>query len=137
MVSVPRHWLFLIAGIAWTLVGLLLCGRAVGWLEALPIYTELALSSAAVLIAGTGYYFGFSRIVGRNIGRISALSERAPFYAFTAPRGYILIVLMVTTGIVLRSSTLPKVYLTIPYLAMGGVLLLGSVSFYRRFLRKG
>jgi hypothetical protein len=134
---IQRHWLFLIAGLAWTLVGFLLCGRAVGWLLALPLGTEMPLISASILIAGTGYYFGFSKVVKKNIARIYALPERAPFYAFTAPRGYILITIMVTTGVTLRNSALPKVYLTIPYLAMGCVLLIGSVRFYREFFRAG
>lgn len=133
---VSRRWLFLIAGIAWTLVGLLLCGRAVDWLAALPFESALLLTLAALAIAGTGYYFGFTKVVRKNIRRIYGLADRVPIYAFTAPRGYILIAIMISTGITLRNSSLPKVYLTIPYLAMGGVLLIGAVNFFLEFSKR-
>jgi hypothetical protein len=47
-----------------------------------------------------------------------------------------MIVLMIGLGTALRNSALPKVYLSIPYASMGGVLLLGSLSFYRNFLKE-
>jgi len=42
---------------------------------------------------------------------------------------------MMTAGISLRSSSLPLYYLSLPYTAMGIVLLTGSAVFYREFLR--
>jgi hypothetical protein len=45
-----------------------------------------------------------------------------------------MIALMMTIGITLRSASIPKYYLSIPYTAMGGILLIGSLKFYRRFL---
>jgi len=135
MLQVSRHWLYLIAGVLWTFVGLLLCGRAVGWLLLLPTETNLPLGAISILLAGLAYYFGFSKIVSKNIARIEQLPPCTPFYSFTAPRGYVLIALMMSAGILLRNSSLPKIYLTIPYLAMGGVLLIGSVRFYERFVK--
>ena len=133
--KVPRHWLFLIAGLAWTLVGFLLCGRAVDWLIVLPSDIAIPLALASALIAGTAYYFGFTKVVQKNIRRIYTLPDGSPIYSFTAPRGYVLIAIMISTGITLRNSSLPKIYLTIPYLAMGGVLLIGSMRFYREFFK--
>jgi hypothetical protein len=48
-------------------------------------------------------------------------------------RGYVMIALMITIGLTLRNSTIPKYYLTLPYDVMGGVLLIGSIRFYRQF----
>jgi hypothetical protein len=42
--------------------------------------------------------------------------------------------IMMTAGISLRSSSIPLYYLSLPYSAMGGILLAGSVVFYREFL---
>ena len=134
LATLPRHWLYFVSGVVWTVAGLILCSRAVEWLLILPLSTGTTLGTTAGLIAVAGYYFGFAKIVKRNIRRIQGLPDRSPFYAFTAPRGYVLIALMMTSGITLRNSSLPKVYLTIPYLAMGGVLLIGCVRFYYEFL---
>ena len=46
----------------------------------------------------------------------------------------VMIALMMTIGITLRNSSIPKYYLTIPYFAMGAILLIGSVQFYRQFI---
>ena len=62
------------------------------------------------------------------------MPERANIFAFTAVRGYVMIALMMTLGITLRNSSIPKYFLTIPYFAMGGILLIGSVQFYRQFI---
>lgn len=131
--AIPRQFLFLIAGVIWTGVGVLLCGRAIVWLMALSPVVGITLVAAGLLIAGTGYYYGFFKVVKKNMDRIANLPERVCMFAFTAWRGYFMIGLMVTLGITLRNSPLPKVYLVLPYLTMGAVLLIGSFSFYRRF----
>jgi hypothetical protein len=85
-------------------------------------------------LAVAGYFFFFIKVVQKNIDRISRLPERACLFAFTAWHGYIMIALMMTVGIMLRNASIPKYYLSIPYTAMGGILLIGSLRFYRRFL---
>ena len=92
------------------------------------------MGAGSVLLAAVAYVFGFSKIVRKNIERIRRLPDRASIFAFAPLRGYLMIVLMMTIGITLRNSSLPKYYLIIPYLGMGGVLLAGSVKFYIQFI---
>ncbi|MGA7161667.1 MAG: hypothetical protein WBZ48_11735 [Bacteroidota bacterium] len=132
--AIRRHYLFALAGILWTVAGAILCVRGTIWMTMLPMSAAFIVAFASIIIAVAGYVFGFSRIVLKNIDRIHHLPERANIFAFTAARGYIMIAFMMTLGITLRSSSLPKYYLTIPYFAMGGMLLLGSVRFYKQFL---
>ena len=132
--AVPRHFLFAIAGALWTLAGVLLCIRATIWLDVFPFRTELALESLSIVFAVLGYTLVFTKVVKKNIDRIDRLPKRACIFAFTAWRGYLMIALMVTIGITLRNTSLPKYYLSIPYAAIGAVLLIGSVRFYRQFL---
>jgi hypothetical protein len=132
--AVPRRYLFGLAGILWTTAGTLLCIRAIIWLDVFSTQTECVLEFFGCLLAATGYFFLFSRIVQKNIDRILELPERACVFAFTAWRGYAMIALMATIGITLRNTSIPKYYLSIPYTAMGGILLIGSVRFYRQFL---
>ena len=132
--AVPRHWLFAVAAIIWIAVGCLLCVRAVVWLELFSPGAELLLESIGGIAAFVVYRYGLSKVVGKNIDRIATLPEKACVFAFAAWRSYVLIGLMVSLGITLRSSPIPKFYLAIPYMAMGGALLLGSVRLFRRFI---
>jgi hypothetical protein len=132
--AVPRHWLFAIAGIIWTAVGLLLCMRASVWLAPFRFSTDVALETTSMVLAIVGYVYGFSKIVQRNIARIHTLPDRVCAFAFMAWRGYGMVGLMVTLGITLRNSSIPKYYLSIPYTAMGGMLLFGSYRLLSQFL---
>jgi hypothetical protein len=85
-------------------------------------------------LAAAGYIFLFVKVVQRNLDRISHLPERACLFAFTAWHGYIMIGFMMTLGITLRNTSVPKYFLSIPYTAMGGILVIGSLRFYRHFL---
>ncbi len=132
--AVPRHWLFLFAGLIWAAVGLLLCLRALVWIAPFSLTTGFILEGMGVLLAAAGYIYGFSKIAKKNIARIQSLPERVCAFAFTAWKGYVMIGLMVTIGITLRNSAIPKEYLVIPYTAMGGMLLTGSRRFFAQFL---
>ena len=131
--AVPRHWLLAIAGFIWAAVGLLLCVRAIVWLAPFVSGTDLVVEIVSLLLAFFGYVYGFSKLVQKNIARIHTLPDRVCAFAFTAWRGYIMIGLMVTLGITLRNSFIPKYYLSIPYTAMGGMLLIGSQRLFRQF----
>ena len=131
---IPRHWLFLISGVVWTGVGLFLWSRAITWSAGLTLPAGLILLGTGIIIAAAGYRFGFALVVKKNTDRINSLPGRVNPFSFTGRRGYLMIVLMIGIGIVLRNSELPKVYLSIPYASMGGVLLIGSITLYRNFL---
>jgi len=133
--AVPRYFLFALAGSLWTLAGGILCVRGAFWLGEFQAGTIAAIETAALLLAAGAYLALFARLVRRNIERIRGLPERACVFAFTPWRGYIMIGLMMTAGISLRGSSLPLYYLSLPYTAMGAVLLAGSAVFYREFIR--
>lgn len=132
--AVPRHWLLAIAGIIWIAVGLLLCIRAIVWLAAFALSTLVALETIGLLLAIVGYVYGFSKIVQKNINRINRLPDMACAFAFAAWGGYVMVGFMVTVGIALRNSPIPKQYLAMPYTAMGAILLTGGVRLFRQFL---
>ena len=132
--AVPRHYVFALAGFLWTFAGILLCFRAAVWLGVFSFGAEIALELVSVVLAIASYSLIFSKLVQKNIDRINGLPERACVFAFTHWRGYLMIVLMMTLGLTLRNTDIPKYYLSIPYTAMGGTLLIGSIGFYRQFL---
>jgi hypothetical protein len=131
--AVPRYYLFGLAGAFWTFAGLVLCVRAVLWLNAFPLSIELALGTGSIAIATIGYLFLFVKVVQKNIDRIRQLPEKACVFAFTAWQGYVMIVFMITIGVTLRNTSIPKYFLAVPYTAMGAILLIGSARFFHQF----
>lgn len=123
----------LLAGFFWALAGGILCVRAFFWLEERGTETMVFVESASIGIAIAAYLLWFSKLVLRNIARIHRLPEWACAFAFTAWHGYLMIGVMMSLGIVLRNSTVPRIYLAVPYAIMGAVLLVGSLRFIREF----
>lgn len=107
--------------------------RGTIWLQLLSPLGEVIVGLLSVVFAAVGYLYGFSNVVQKNIDRIRQMPERAAIFAFTHVRGFVMIALMITIGITLRNSTIPKYYLILHYDVMGGVLLIGGIRFYRQF----
>lgn len=131
--AVPRYYLFGLAGAFWMFAGAMLCARAILWLNVFSLTIELALETTSVAIAIIGYLFLFVNVVQKSIDRIGQLPESACVFAFAAWRGYIMIALMMTIGITLRNTSIPKYFLAVPYAAMGAILLIGSARFFHQF----
>jgi drug/metabolite transporter (DMT)-like permease len=133
--SVPRRWLFLIAGGIWSAAGIILIERAYGWLSDFDATRLVFILCLATLLALVFYIAGFIKVVRKNIERINSLPENVCIFAFTAWKGYIIIAIMVFAGILLRNSTFPKHYLALFYVAMGGSLLMGGCLFLMKYYK--
>ena len=132
--AVNRHWLWLVAGLMWSAVGIMLCAFAGHWLARMD-WRHIAIGAGTGLTLGLVIYrFGFSRIARKNISRIAAKSNPACFFAFQAWRSYLLIAIMISLGITLRHSALPRLYLAIIYSAIGTGLACSSTLYYQELL---
>lgn len=128
--AVNKRWLHVPAGITWSGVGGYLIYLAYGWLRPLSIGRAILLTAAGVLLALLIYRLGFSRLAEKNIERISLLKDRVCILAFQSWKSYIIIPVMIGLGILLRNSPLPKQYLAIMYIGIGGGLFLSSLHYY-------
>jgi len=130
--TVNKSWLYLVAGLLWTAVGVMLLSLAVGWLRPLGLAQSLPYGFAGFLLALAFYFLSFSKLAGRNVGRIEQIgSEKTGLFAFQAWKSYPLIVFMIALGITLRHYTLiPKPFLAIVYMGVGGGLFLSSLRYY-------
>ena len=133
--AVSRYWLVLLAGLLWSAVGLMLCRLAYLWLVAVPRYGAGFLGIIGLLLALIAYRFSFSRIAEKNIERIGLFSEKGCLFAFQAWKSYLIIAVMIFLGLFLRHSSLPKQYLAVIYLAVGGALFLSSFYYYKLLWR--
>lgn len=130
--AVSKYLLIALAGLMWSTVGVMLCRMAYCWLKEIDWLTALPLELFGVILSLAVYRFGFSGIAQKNIDRICLLPERGCIFAFQAWKSYLIIACMVTLGIILRHSPIPKQYLAIVYTTIGGALLLSSLHYYKR-----
>ena len=128
----PTYWLIAAAGFTWSAVGILLCKLAHGWLDTLVFRTALLSGAAGMIGAVVAYHFVFSAIAQKNIDRLSLFPDKTCFFAFQAWKSYLIIVVMVALGAILRHSPIPREYLAALYLTIGGALLLSSLHYYVR-----
>ena len=128
--AVSKYWLAAMAGLMWSIVGFILCGLAYEWLATVPFLWAGSLGAAGVVLAFAFYNLTFSKIARKNLERLRQFPDQVCFFAFQAWKSYLLIALMVVFGFVLRRSTIPRYWLSVPYAAIGGALILASFQYY-------
>jgi len=136
--AVDAKLLILLSGLVWGAVGIRLCKLALGWLS------DAGGDAAGYFVVGGAilslliHHLGFLKLVDKNIKRISAYGDRRIcIFAFQEWKSYLIISVMITMGIVLRSSSVPKPYLSLIYIAFGGAMLLSSIRYLVIFVKRG
>jgi hypothetical protein len=128
--AVSKNWLIVLAGLVWSIVGLMLCRLAYHWLAVTHWRWVAPLELLSIVLALMAHQACFSRIAQKNIARLSLLTEKTCIFAFQRWKSYFLIGLMITLGIVLRNLPIPRPYLAILYTTIGGALFLASLQYY-------
>ncbi len=129
--AVPKSGLLFMAGMIWLSIGAVMDSIAYSWLKPEPLRPALLISSIGFVLALLIHHFGFLRIVDKNLGRILPIEGRRCLFSFMPWKSYILVLVMVLGGFLLRHSGLPKSYLAPLYLAIGTALILSSVRYLR------
>ncbi len=128
--AIPRKLLFGLAGTMWLGVGLMLTSMAFHWLYDYGGHAWI-FGVTGFIAALTIHHFGFLRIVDRNLARINMLSEKPCAFSFISWKSYLLIIIMITLGITLRHTHIPRQYLSVIYLGIGLALFLSSIRYFR------
>ena len=128
--AMPKYCLVGMAGLLWNAAGIMLCRYAFIWIWAFPVNVRIITGSAGLVLSLLTYRFGFNRVARKNIGRIDLLPEKSCIFAFQAWRSYLILVVMITLGIFLRRSDIPKYYLVVIYFTMGGSLFISSFHYF-------
>jgi xanthine/uracil permease len=129
--AVKKRTLLFVAGCAWCIAGCMLITRAL--ISLIRIQHLLTLEIIIGIIVGACFYiFMFTKISKKHITRISLIKADFPcFFSFFNFKSYILMIMMISAGIILRKSNIinPE-YLYTFYLAMGIPLLLSAFRFF-------
>ena len=129
--AVRKSALVGIAGMVWLATGLMLVSLAVFWLYDTQNTYFIWFALAGIFAATIINRFGFLRIVDKNLLRIREIQDNYCAFGFMPWKSYFLIAIMMSFGIILRHSIMPKEYLAIIYIAIGIALMLSSIRYFR------
>jgi len=132
---VDKRILVLLSGLMWCGVGVMLIIFAVSWLSPYNGKEQLFFYSAGFLTAMPIHHFGFLKIADKNLNRLLPLTEKKCLFSFMTWKSYIIVLIMVSMGIALRHSSIPKRYLSILYNGIGLALFLSGIRYFRFFFQ--
>ncbi len=133
--SADKRILVLLAGLMWCGVGIMLVRLAVTWLSPYIGKEQVLYYTAGFLAAMPIHHFGFLKIADKNLNRLLPLSEKKCLFSFMTWKSYIIVLIMVSVGIALRHSSIPKRYLSILYNGIGLALFLSGIRYLRFFIK--
>ncbi len=128
--GVPRRVLPIIAGAMWCGVGIMLSVMAYRWLSGYSGNAWL-FAVSGVVFALIMRRFSFLKVAEKNLDRIAELPTRPCIFSFISWKSWILVAFMITLGITLRHSPMPKEYLAVIYMGIGLGLLLSGLKYFR------
>ncbi len=131
--AVDKKILVLLAGLMWCGVGIMLMTFAITWLTIYSGQGKLIYYLTGFLAAIVIHLFGFLKIANKNLRRLLPLTEKKCLFSFMTWRSYIIVLIMVSMGIALRHSPIPKQYLSVLYNGIGLALFLSGIRYFRFF----
>lgn len=133
-INVDKKVLILLPGIMWCGVGVMLIHFAVIWLWPYQPKEQVMFYSFGFLAAMPIHHFGFLKIADKNISRLMPITDKRNVFSFMTWKSYLIVVFMVSLGIFLRHSAIPKRYLSILYNGIGLALFLSGIRYIRYFI---
>ena len=133
--AVDKKYHILISGLMWCGVGVMLMSFAAGWLFAYQGKGKLLFAAAGLLAAFLVHLFGFSKIAEKNIARLMLYNTPRCVFSFMTFKSWFTVIVMMGMGIGLRNSPLPKQFLAILYIAIGGGLFLSGTVYLKNAIR--
>jgi len=133
--EVDKRVLIFMAGLMWCGVGVMLIRYAISWLSLCNGKEQILFYSAGFLAAMPIHHFGFLKIADKNINRLLPLTEKKSPFSFMTPKSYLIVIVMVSMGIALRHSPIPKKFLSLLYNGIGLALFLSGIRYFRVFFQ--
>jgi hypothetical protein len=121
--------LIIFAGVMWCGVGVMLLHYSVLWILQATLLPAIIFSVAGMAAAGVIYRFGFLRLAMKNLKRLLPLEEKKCLFSFMTWKSYLIVPVMVTMGIMLRHSPIPRLWLSIVYNGIGLALFFSGLKY--------
>ncbi len=133
--AVDKKILVLLAGVMWCGVGIMLVSFALSWLSVCTVAEKVIFYSAGFLAAMPIHHFGFLKIADKNLKRLLPFTQKKCVFSFMTWRSYLIVLVMISMGITLRHSAIPKRYLSVLYNGIGLALFLSGIRYLRFFVK--
>ena len=133
--KVPKRYLLFVIAFVWTFAGGMLLYRGFSMLMISP--EMIWIKIAGSFIFGIVFYrILFARISLKHTHRIVNLkNERPGFFLFFSKQSYIMMAVMISFGITLRTTgIISPNYLSLFYISMGTPISLSAFRFYYYFI---
>lgn len=131
---VKSNTLLLIASLVWAAAGFNIL--RIGVIE-YPPYVSIINFLLSAAVFAVFHFFIFGRLVKKHTKRIRGYGDqRQLFIKFFDVKSFLIMAVMMTGGILLRSLKLaPTVFIAVFYTGLGAALLLAGILFGKNFLR--
>ena len=129
--GVPKRWLLFISGILWFFTCTILIRK--GTFYVLDFSHHILFNITVGFLSGILFFsLIFFRIVKKHILRIVKLDcEKPCIFSLTGIRGYVIIAVMISTGLLLRKfQFIDMISLHVFYICMGTSLFITSLKFF-------
>ena len=121
----------LAAALLWTVVGLGLTAAGLVWSFGSALPWSLLLAAAGVAAGTVKGRLVIRKMADWNTARIIARGDGHCLGGFLAPKTWLLIAVMMSSGILLRRSGVPRPILGVLYTAVGTGLLIGGQKLWK------
>ena len=133
--AVDKKILVLLAGLMWCGVGIMLIAFAISWLNKYEGSGKLILYLCGFIAAMPIHFWGFIKIAEKNLNRLLPLTEKKCVFSFMTWRSYFIVIIMVSMGIALRHSAIPKQFLSVLYNGIGLALFLSGLRYMKFYVK--
>jgi hypothetical protein len=121
--GVPRKIHLLLAASLWSIIGIFLMMRGMSWLTTTE---RLWLTIPAIIAGSLKSLFILDNSARKGVHRILELADGTCLGAVYSIKTWLLVLIMIGSGIVLRHSSLPKELLGAAYMTIGWALFFSS-----------
>jgi hypothetical protein len=121
----------LAAAMLWTVVGLGLAAAGLVWSFSTAFPWSLLLAGAGVAAGVVKGRLVIRKMADWNTARIIAGGDGRCLGGFLAPKTWLLVAVMMASGIILRRSGAPRPVLGVVYTAVGTALLIGGRQLWK------
>jgi hypothetical protein len=130
--AAPVRVHLMVAALMWTAAGVMLVTRALIWLVRIDAGLAIGLGAVALVIGGAKGWFVLRKSAKRISNRIHSRGDGRCIGGFISWKTWLLVAVMMGSGIALRHSTMSRTILGVVYLAIGTALLSASCHFWGR-----